>query len=98
MRFNIGVSSPLDLVVQIDSGFSGVFFAGLSTKSSLIMMGSPLNGGAGLAGKSGRKTANACGTNVREMSVNTTAHLIFAAKNTFTEVPIFFITLISFSR
>jgi hypothetical protein len=55
---------------------------------------SPLNGGAGLVGKSGRKTANACDTNPREMSVDTTAHFIFVGKNTFKEVPTFFIKLI----
>jgi hypothetical protein len=37
-------------------------------------MSSPLNGGAGLAGKSGRKTANACDAKASEMSVATTAH------------------------
>ncbi len=63
-----------------------------------MIMTSPVNGGAGLAGKSGRKTANACDTNASEMSVDTAAHFIFAAKNTFTEVAIFFITRISFSR
>jgi hypothetical protein len=49
-------------------------------------MSSPLNGGAGLAGKSGRKTANACDTNAIEMSAETTAHFIFVARNTFIKV------------
>ena len=49
-------------------------------------MTSPLNSGAGLAGTSGRKTANACDTNASEMSADTTAHFIFVAKNSFTEV------------
>jgi len=49
-------------------------------------MTSPLNGGAGLDGKSGRKTANACDTNASEMSADTTAHFIFVARNTFTKV------------
>jgi hypothetical protein len=55
---------------------------------------SPLDGGAGLAGKSGRKTPNACDTNVKEMSVDATAHFMLVAKNTFKEVPTFFIKLI----
>src|SRR5215469_10826945 len=46
---------------------------------------SPLNGGAGLAGKGGRKTADACDTNASEMSADTTAHFIFVARS-FTEV------------
>ena len=51
-----------------------------------MIMTSRLNGGAGLAGKSGRKTANACDTNAIEMSADTTAHFIFVARNSFTEV------------
>ncbi len=51
-----------------------------------MIMTSPLNGGAGLAGKSGRKTANACDTNASEMSADTTAHFIFVSGNSFTEV------------
>ena len=62
------------------------FLAYPITESSPIIMSSPLNGGAGLAGKSGRKTANACDTNAIEMSAETTAHFIFAARNTFTKV------------
>jgi len=50
------------------------------------IMTSPLNGGTGLAGKSGRKTADACDTNASEMSADTTAHFIFVARNSFTEV------------
>jgi hypothetical protein len=46
---------------------------------------SPLNGGAGLAGKSGRKTANACDISARKTSVDSAAHFMFVAKNTFTE-------------
>src|SRR4029077_2476430 len=38
------------------------------TESSPMIMSSPLNGGAGFAGTSGRKTANACDTNAIEMS------------------------------
>jgi hypothetical protein len=49
-------------------------------------MSSRLNGGAGFAGTSGRKTANVCDTNAIEMSANTTAHIIFVARNNFTEV------------
>jgi len=51
-----------------------------------MIMSSPLNGGAGLVGTSGRKTANACETNTSEMSADTTAHFIFVARNSFTEV------------
>jgi len=49
-------------------------------------MTSPLDGAAGLIGKSGRNTADACDTNASEMSVDTTAHFIFVAATTFTEV------------
>ena len=56
------------------------------TESSPMIMSSPLNGGAGFAGISGRKTANACDTNAIEMSADTTAHFIFVARNSFTEV------------
>jgi hypothetical protein len=49
-------------------------------------MSSPLNGGAGFAGKSGRKTANACETNAIEISADTAAHFIFVARNNFTKV------------
>jgi hypothetical protein len=51
-----------------------------------MIMSSPLNGGAGLAGKSGRKTANACDTNASEMSADTTAALILVGRNSFTAV------------
>src|SRR5262245_37319833 len=44
-----------------------------------------LNGSSGLVGKSGRKTASACDSNAIEMSTETTAYFILAAKNTFTE-------------
>jgi hypothetical protein len=37
---------------------------------------SPLNGGAGFAGKSGRKTANACDANPMETTMNTAAHFM----------------------
>src|SRR4030095_13297212 len=54
----------------------------------------PLNGGAAFAGKSGRKTANACDTNAREMSADTTAQFILLAEYTLTEAPLFFIKAI----
>jgi hypothetical protein len=44
-----------------------------------IVITSPPKGGAGFAGKSGRKTANACDTNAMEMKTNTAAHFMFAA-------------------
>ena len=56
------------------------------TESSPMIMTSPLNGGAGLAGKSGRKTADACDTNASEMSADTTAHFIFVVRNSFIAV------------
>jgi len=70
-----------------DPGYlSGVFLAHPITESSPMIMTSPLNGGAGLAGKSGRKTANACDTNASEMRADTTAHFILVASNSFTAV------------
>jgi hypothetical protein len=54
-----------------------------------MIMSSPLNGRVGLAGKSGRKTANAWDTNASEMSVDSSANFIFVARSTFTEVPKF---------
>jgi hypothetical protein len=47
------------------------FFADLNTNSSPMTMSSPLDGAAGLIGNSGRNTADACDTNVSEM---TSAH------------------------
>jgi hypothetical protein len=48
------------------------------TKSSRITIASPLKGGSGLTGKSGRKTANACGEKASAMTIETTAHLMLA--------------------
>ena len=64
----------------------GVFLQPPITESSPMIMTSLLNGGAGLAGKSGRKTANACDTNASEISADATAHFIFVARNSFIEV------------
>jgi hypothetical protein len=47
----------------------------------MIITWSP-NGGAGLTGKSGRKTANACDKNAKDTSMCTAAHFMFVAKNT----------------
>jgi hypothetical protein len=44
-----------------------------------MVTNSPLNGGAGFAGKSGRKTANVCDTNAIETNTNTAAHFMTAA-------------------
>jgi hypothetical protein len=44
-----------------------------------LAINSPLNGGAGFAGKSGRKTANAGVTNARQTSTDTVAHFMSAA-------------------
>ncbi|PYJ23487.1 MAG: hypothetical protein DME99_02730 [Verrucomicrobia bacterium] len=43
------------------------------------MIAPPLNGGAGLAGKSGRKTANVCDTSATKTTTNTAAHFMLAA-------------------
>ena len=48
-------------------------------ESSPVVITSPLKGGAGFAGKSGRKTANVCDTNAMETRMNTTAHFMSAA-------------------
>jgi hypothetical protein len=64
----------------------GHFLAHPITDSSPIIMSSPLKGGAGLAGTRGRKTADAWDTNAIEMSADTTAHFIFVARNSLTEV------------
>jgi len=48
-------------------------------ESSPTVITSPPNGGAGFAGKSGRKTANVCDTNARETTMNTAAHFMSAA-------------------
>jgi hypothetical protein len=44
-----------------------------------MVIASPLNGGAGFAGKSGRNTANVCDTHAIETSANTAAHFMSAA-------------------
>jgi hypothetical protein len=62
-----------------------VSLAETRTKSSPMTIVSPLNGGGGLAGKSGRKTANACDISARKTSVDSAPHFMFVAKNTFTE-------------
>jgi hypothetical protein len=48
-------------------------------ESSPTVINSPLNGGAGFAGKSGRKTANVCEANAMETITNTAAHFMSAA-------------------
>jgi hypothetical protein len=52
---------------------------------SSIAIGSPLNGGSGLDGKSGRKTANACDKSAKDTRMDAAAHFVFTAKNTFVE-------------
>jgi hypothetical protein len=39
------------------------------------------SGGAGLTGKSGRKTANACNKSAKDTSMDTAAHFMFVAKD-----------------
>ena len=48
-------------------------------ESSPKVIDSPLNGGAGFAGKSGLKTANVCDTNAMETNMDTAAHFMSAA-------------------
>jgi hypothetical protein len=48
-------------------------------ESSAMVIASPLNGGAGFAGKSGRNTANVCDTHAIETNANTAAHFMSAA-------------------
>ena len=52
-------------------------------ESSPTVIISPLNGGAGFAGKSGRKTANVWDTNAMEMSTDTAAHFMSAGLSKF---------------
>jgi len=55
------------------------FQPGCRVELSPVEIASPLNGGAGFAGKSGRKTANVCDTNAMETTMNTAAHFMSAA-------------------
>jgi len=54
-------------------------FAGCWIESFPIAISSPLNGGAAFAGKSGRKTANACETNAMETTTIPAAHFMVGA-------------------
>jgi hypothetical protein len=56
----------------------GPFPAEYRIESSPTVIISPLNGGAGFAGKSGRNTANAWDTNAMETSTDTAAHFMSA--------------------
>jgi hypothetical protein len=47
-------------------------------ESSPTVISSPLNGGAGFAGKSGRKTAKVCDTNPMKTNTDTAAHFMSA--------------------
>jgi hypothetical protein len=47
----------------------------------MIITWSP-HGGAGLTGKSGRKTANACDKDAKDMSTKAAAHFMFVAEDT----------------
>jgi hypothetical protein len=58
---------------------SGGFPAEYRLESSPVVITSPLKGGAGFAGNSGRKTANVCDTNAMETRMDTTAHFMSAA-------------------
>ena len=58
---------------------TGILLAECWIESFLIIISSPLNGGAGFSGKSGRKTANACETNAMETIVIAAAHFMVGA-------------------
>jgi hypothetical protein len=57
---------------------AGAFQPEYRFESSPTVIISLLNGGAGFAGKSGRKTANVCDTNAMETSTDTAAHFMSA--------------------
>jgi hypothetical protein len=57
----------------------GGFPAEYRIESSPLEISSPLKGGAGFAGKSGRKTANVCDTDAIETKMNTTTHFMSVA-------------------
>jgi len=77
-------------VAQAGTGFFPtalvVFVAEPPTRLSDIAIDSPLIGGSGLSGKSGRNTANACDTSAKQMSNDSAAHCLFE-KQSFTEDP-----------
>jgi len=54
--------------------------------SPIIIIERPSDGGAGLTGKSGRKTANACDKTANETRMNAAAHFMFVATNTSQQV------------
>jgi hypothetical protein len=58
---------------------AGTFQLGCRDESPPMAITSPLNGGPGFAGKSGRKTANVCDTNAMEKRMNTAAHFMSGA-------------------
>ena len=58
---------------------AGILLAECWIESFLITISSPLNGGAAFAGKSGRKTANACETNAMETIAIGAAHFMVGA-------------------
>lgn len=68
------------------SPVSEAFLAERRIRSSPITIMSPLNGGAGLTGKSGRKRAKAWDASAKETSMGTAARFMFTAANTFIEV------------
>ena len=61
----------------------GAFTAEYRIESSPTVIISPLNGGAGFAGKSGRKTANVWDTNAMETITDTAAHFMSAGLSKF---------------
>jgi len=65
---------------------SEAFLAERRIRSSPVTITSPLNGGVGLTGKSGRKRAKAWDASAKETSMGTAARFMFAAENTFIEV------------
>jgi hypothetical protein len=72
------VASCDQIPVYFDA-VAGVFAGGCRIESPPTLISSPLNGGDGFAGKSGRKTANAGDTNAMETSTDTAAHFMLVA-------------------
>jgi hypothetical protein len=58
---------------------SEAFLAESRIDSPPVLITSPPNGGAGFAGKSGRKTANVCDVSAMKTNTNSAAHFMSAA-------------------
>ncbi|HEU0275222.1 MAG TPA: hypothetical protein VFQ83_11900, partial [Candidatus Udaeobacter sp.] len=75
--------SQLGCVSRLDTAYFGAVSEASLTESrfelSPIVIASPLNGGAGFAGNSGRKTANVCDAKAIKTNMNIAAHFMTAA-------------------